>query len=63
VSHGSIHTSVVGPLSTLLASSYIEKRMLQTRMRVACRPMVRVLAFCESAATRFRVRALARNFW
>jgi hypothetical protein len=54
---------VVGPLSTRLASSYIEKRMLAMRMRVACRPMVRVLARFESAATRFRVRALPRKFW
>jgi hypothetical protein len=54
---------VVGALSSRLASSYIEKRMLPTRMRVACSPMVRVLACSAWAATRFRVSERVSRFW
>jgi hypothetical protein len=55
-STGRISFSMVGLSRSRLAASYMPKRMSAMRMRVPWRPMVRVLASFESAATSFRVR-------
>ncbi len=61
--HGLIHASLVGALSTRSSAPSLPRPMMLRTKASPMLPIVRVLATVSFAATRLRVRPAARTFW